>query len=82
MWTRTALGVGAWRSGAMAAAQFLRVALPRRENGVVARGALSGPGQRGRGRARAAGRPVCVWWSCVVQAGPGLGGCGALECES
>lgn len=32
--------------------------------------------------ARPAGRAVCVSLNCVVQAGPGLGGCGAHECES
>lgn len=64
----------------------------RRENGVAVREALSGPGPKDRGGAReagrAGGRPACVWFlfnhwlACVVQAGLGLGGCGALECES
>ncbi|CAO2577315.1 hypothetical protein LEMLEM_LOCUS50 [Lemmus lemmus] len=43
VWTRTALGIGTSRSGALPAAQFLRAALSLRENGVAARGALSGP---------------------------------------
>lgn len=63
----------------------------RRENGVAARGALSGPGLRDRGGAREAGRPggrsasgFCRnhRLSCVVQDGLGLGGCGALDSES
>lgn len=45
-------------------------------------------GSRRSARGRAGGRAVCVWFlpnhwlACVVQAGLGLGGCGALECES